>query len=299
MKKHLYLKKRGEIWGFRQRVPKDLVDIIGKREIWRSLKTRDRYIAQKRYPKILAEVEQEFEHAKAQSETGQPRSLTAVDTDWVARRWFRKELQKMIDHDTQQFNTIEEKQEYIQTLGTELAILQSGEFPNYAQNLQSSVDQILIAEGYPSLPENLVKRRSQKNIAHVNKSDPKSHRLVELVRKGRVEILEQELVRLDEQIPRTKTIKLFKDDNSRIDKFIYPENKGITLERLIEEYFEQHSITRDPKTQNDKKAAFKFLTDIVGLKRQVTSLNRADFKKVKKLLDQYPTCLTSALVSQI
>ena len=57
MPQHLYLKKRGETWGIRRRVPAHLVDVIGKKELWRTLKTVDKSVAKTRYPKVLQEIE--------------------------------------------------------------------------------------------------------------------------------------------------------------------------------------------------------------------------------------------------
>jgi hypothetical protein len=44
-------------WYVRRAVPRDLVAMVGKREVWRSLKTPDKTIALKRSRKVEAEID--------------------------------------------------------------------------------------------------------------------------------------------------------------------------------------------------------------------------------------------------
>ena len=64
-KTHKYLKKRHQTYVLRVPVPKDIQDIIGKKEITRSLKTRDLQEANYQYCVALGEIQSEFAIAEA------------------------------------------------------------------------------------------------------------------------------------------------------------------------------------------------------------------------------------------
>lgn len=144
MTRHMYLKRRGGTWGIRRRVPKDIVEVLGKKELWRTLRTEDKTTAQTRYPVALQSMEQEFAMVRAQISAGAPVSLSGLDVEWEAQKWFEREVRSLKERDIQQFDSQEERLEYVRNLGTELSEWKSGEFPRYAQNLQSCTDRILI-----------------------------------------------------------------------------------------------------------------------------------------------------------
>jgi hypothetical protein len=56
--------RRGARYYLRVRVPLDLIDIIGRQEIWQSLGTGDHREAVRRYFPARTELQQGFEHAR-------------------------------------------------------------------------------------------------------------------------------------------------------------------------------------------------------------------------------------------
>ncbi len=59
------LVKHRHVWSLRHRVPKDIIETFGKKEVWRSLRTRDDRIAAQRYRTAKSEIEAEFEAHRA------------------------------------------------------------------------------------------------------------------------------------------------------------------------------------------------------------------------------------------
>jgi len=77
-KMHKYLKIRGKKYYLRVPIPKEIQEIMGKKEILRSLKTSDLVQANLRYPDALAKIQKEFVIAK--SKTKQMASVPLVLT---------------------------------------------------------------------------------------------------------------------------------------------------------------------------------------------------------------------------
>ncbi|MEN5362282.1 DUF6538 domain-containing protein [Brevundimonas intermedia] len=61
---HLVERGGGRIY-YRRRVPKPLREIVGKKEIWRSLATDSPTVAKRRALRVAAQVEHEFEIARS------------------------------------------------------------------------------------------------------------------------------------------------------------------------------------------------------------------------------------------
>jgi hypothetical protein len=72
--------QRGTKWYLRVKVPDDVFNIIGKREIWRSLDTGDHHEAKRRYFDKRAEAERTFAIAR-EGVAGQQQMVA----DWLRR----------------------------------------------------------------------------------------------------------------------------------------------------------------------------------------------------------------------
>ena len=266
-KTHKYLKKRHKTYVLRVPVPKKIQEIMGYKEITRSLKTRD-----------------EREHAK------------------------------LINTDIQQFER-GEREDLIEELRYELSLWSSGEFEVYGANLQVMTDRVLIEAGYPTVPltqmHTLRKGRARPaGSAYVDKSDMKYHQFAELIRKARVQLIETELQLLGTPLNRTPDMHFNLDMQTQPPYPSQPtlqtglqsqyqaqpsaallSGQGILLGQLIEEYidWQQKSTSiRDLKTLEDKKSAFRFLTETVGEHFPVSQLSRQHFLDIQKLVNRFP-----------
>ena len=291
-KTHKYFKKRHQTYVLRVPVPKDIQDIIGKKEITRSLKTRDLLEANYQYCVVLGEIQSEF--AVAQAKLGQCTSVQLNDFDPVstANGWRDREMAKLIENDIQQFG-VGEREARIEDLRYELALWQSGEFRQYASHVQMVADSILIEAGYPRLevgPEVTRRWKTLSNLANVDKSDMKYHRFVELIRKSLVQIAETELGLLGVNMERTPIVAYQVIQNDKGMNQNKPSNAR-SIKQLITEYLdlkEKRQDIRDKKTLTDLKSAFRFLTETVGAGFAVQDLNREHFIRIYDLVDKFP-----------
>src|SRR3546814_16355353 len=92
--------RRDGVYTVRMRVPRDLIERLGKRAIWRSLRTSDPDESKLRAPRVMAELRQFFAAereamvgAKATSEPIAPgRAPTASEMLGTARKLYDREL---------------------------------------------------------------------------------------------------------------------------------------------------------------------------------------------------------------
>ncbi len=73
------VKQKGSVnWYVRRAVPRELVATVGKREIWKSLRTSDKTTATKLSRKIEADIDRMFDKARAQR---RPKDINEVPED--------------------------------------------------------------------------------------------------------------------------------------------------------------------------------------------------------------------------
>ena len=88
---------RTGVYWFRRRVPTDLVERVGRKEVTRSLGTRDATEAKQRYAEVLSEYEVQWTNLRAG-----PRALTEREAHAVATRIFRNWLSIYRDNPSDQ-----------------------------------------------------------------------------------------------------------------------------------------------------------------------------------------------------
>ncbi len=89
MRKHPWLQMRKGTWYLRAVVPKPLVESMGRREIWRSLKTSERSTADILVQAEAAKVSIEFEQHRKQLRAG-PQRVDRAHLEFVVREWAAK-----------------------------------------------------------------------------------------------------------------------------------------------------------------------------------------------------------------
>jgi len=101
------LHKRGgsDNWYVRVHVPSESQAIIGKKEIWRSLGTADRRLAQKLAPACVAEILQEIELALLKA----PRTATLGELENVVRRFYEGEVASDAEERTYDIESVRER----------------------------------------------------------------------------------------------------------------------------------------------------------------------------------------------
>ncbi|MDX2370705.1 MAG: site-specific integrase [Colwellia sp.] len=149
MSKQSNLLLRNGRFYFRTRVPKDLVTIIGKKEIKKALGTSNRSEAKRRLPIEQLEAEETFEKARNTKLTHQPAPIS-LDRTSIERRiilWHQNEIVKhATEDDAIRINSsAEERIQIVDTLREELSVFDGGDESQYASGIQK-ITKALIPE---------------------------------------------------------------------------------------------------------------------------------------------------------
>ena len=98
MAKYPGLMRRGSRWYLRAKVPADLVEEVGRREIWRSLETGSHRKAVGRYHQVRGEVQALLEAARRRLRGGGD-EVTDAELRRLAAMWFQGLDRKVADAD--------------------------------------------------------------------------------------------------------------------------------------------------------------------------------------------------------
>ena len=187
----------------RARVPQDIISIIGKREIKRSLHTSDRTEALERLAPEAAEVFELFVAARRKIKV-EVEKLTPDLTDSEAKRlaylWFRRRERESAED---AFREPGSNAAVLEDARYELTILLDGPEEMVMPLVQQAVDAVLIEAGFPSKPapqhsgpiQPVIKRR----IPDVDKTSAAYRELCDKVRRGMVENVRRQQQRLQGQ----------------------------------------------------------------------------------------------------
>ena len=93
MRKHPWLHQRSGVFYLRAIVPTDLIDTLGKREIWRSLRTSQRAEADGLIQAEAAKVQLEFARQRAQK-TNSPPVVNRQYLEFIAQKYAQRLDQK-------------------------------------------------------------------------------------------------------------------------------------------------------------------------------------------------------------
>jgi len=188
-KMHKYLKIRGKKYYLRVPIPKEIQEIMGKKEILRSLKTSDLTQANLRYPDALAKIQKEFVIAKSKT-----KQKTVHD-------WFHTEHAKTTLIHRSQFSNNVKIEEHILGLKSDLVELMPRNSERSYHMVQLFADELLIELGYP--------KKDGTHFANIDFTDPKYTQFLDLLITAKIELTEYELERLGQRIARTPNGRVF------------------------------------------------------------------------------------------
>lgn len=290
MKPHKYMSqpnKGSNKWYIIRKYPSDISHNFKGAQKWVSLKTGDLATANKRYPAVMAQIEAEFE----QYRNSQASSLDTVDIEWIAKSWFEGQVQILNDQDVG-FDSMAEKDDRINDIGIERTMwLEEGVTAN-AIELQGIADKVLIAAGLPRKPLNEIEqdlKRKKPYRAHVDKSEEKYHRFVQLIRRGLIELCERELLLLGVNVERTHLINLYHSSTALKKSSIAPTATSLSISDLTKKYMLRFDENLDSSSFAAKRAALTFLEDYVGGNTPIHMLQRSQVNDLRDKLKVYPS----------
>ena len=175
-------------WYLRARTPLDLVDVVGRREIKKSLGTSDRREALERIDVEGAKVVEMFAAARRRLEEAPPPELTEADAKRLAFLWFRTRDREQVEAT---FNDPGVTEEMLDEACEELGMLLNGPEEEVEPLVQQAADSILIRAGFPHgptpEPEGPIKPVFRAVVPDVDKGSDAYRVLCSLVKRGLVE----------------------------------------------------------------------------------------------------------------
>ena len=182
--------KRGTRWYLRVRVPLDLVDRIGRREIWKSLGTGDHREAKRCYLDKRAEIQRQFDVARDGLE-----ALSDADIRRMVARWFDAEDRQWAEADFTA--TFDDLQDALDDAHDWEKGLRAGTDGDVMSHVQTVVDAVLIGNGWPGRPHRIGDITAVGvQIAEVDKGSDSYKSLVGQVRRAMLEAARRHQARL-------------------------------------------------------------------------------------------------------
>ena len=285
-KGHRWLFERREKDGTRRyylraRVPRDVVPVLGRREVKRSLGTADRKEALERIDMAAAEVNEMFAEARRGSSARRMTDLTETEVRRMAFLWFRRHDGEMADAD------FRVRGEGIQTASDNAvideAVLTSGSDVAEAA-LQSTADAILLANGWPPKPQTgPIERRVPE--ADVDRASDGYRLLVQIVSRGMVESLRRSQDRRRGKVA-TGADPLFAAEAGG------GVSTGPTLTQILDAWLTERKPPE--KTKREWRTAVRRFTEVNG-DLPVDAITKAHVREFKDTLLRLPAVLPHRL----
>jgi integrase len=277
--------KRGTRWYLRVRVPSDLVDRIGKREISKSLGTGDHRQAKARYPEERAKIERQFAAARDGHE-----ALSEADIGRMVRQWFDAHDRQWAEAD---FNATGYDRRAALDEAHDLEVgLRTGTDDDTMSHVQMVADAILIGNGWPGRPHRIGQIMAVGvQIADVDKTSDKYWSLVRHVRRAMLEATRRHQARLNGKPAGQVFDPAFNGIGAGQQAAVSAQQAAGTAPRLTE-VFEKWKAERKPtsKTAHEWATAVRRFTEVCG-DLPVDAIGTANVRTFKDELLKLPAIM--------
>lgn len=285
MAKLPYMKKRGAKYYVRVPVPKEIQGVLDKVEVSRSLKTGDYTQAKKNYHDVMAKLHQLFEQARLKLNNETPVSLVGFRPLQAVREYYHSKKSEIAANGKSGFAKDVLLENYIIDLKDDLVELQSSKEKRYAF-VELTAFGLLEQAGYPMKPNT--------SVVNVDFEAPQYTNLLDHLVGATIELREFELKVLGEKVQHTPNGGIYKNHSptTALAKSSWGESEnaiGTPIFSLINEYMDHMGSDTKKSTAKAKRAAFEYLTSIVGEEFYVENLKRSHFLDIRKILSAYPT----------
>jgi hypothetical protein len=269
--------RRQGVYYVRARVSKDLLDIIGKTEIRRSLKTGEPAEAKRRLRTMTAEIQNEFDAARRRSTQRpeaavQPAADSGAPTDAqlraIVREWFAERERNASELELSL--PAWEPEERLQVLEQDAGMLADPSDPNVMATTQGVAIQLIRAHGLA-----------------VSAGSPEHIQLAEFVRRAFLEGARRAARRLRGDYSDMASDPLFSAATFS-DTAAPDAEPGLSFARLIEAYQADPSRRVSAKTKANRSSMFAVLKDIIGADTPARQITRSDAWRVQEYLLRLP-----------
>jgi integrase len=272
-----WLMRRQGVYYVRARVPKDLLDIIGKAEIRRSLKTGEPVEAKRRLRTMTAEIQNEFDVARRRSAQRpdaavQPAANSGAPTDAQLRaivgEWFAEKERNASELELSL--PAWEPEGRLEVLEQDVGALTDPSDPNVMATTQGVADQLIWARGLA-----------------VSAGSPEHLQLAELVRRAFLEGARRAARRIRGDYSDMTSDPLFSAATSS-DTAAPDAEPGLSFAQLIEAYQADPSRRVSAKTKANRDGMFSVLQSILGTDTMARQITRSDARRIQEYLLRLP-----------
>lgn len=270
---HTRLQRRGGVYWFRAKVPRELVSIIGRREFHRSLGTSDPDEARKLVHIESGRIDAKLLEARRKLAQAPIRVLSTAEIDHIALAWFHEREVQAVEDDTEADEADEyATEEYRDDLGQQLSILQSGNNTTCLMIVQDELKEIC-----------------RQNGIEIDFKDRAFLRLHELVRRGMAEQVRRQLRRLRASHSIENGDSFFSEvDGSKP----FQRPAPITLDRLIERFEAARPPATSSKTTLKRAAQMRLIREVIGSSTSIDQIGRETVRRVYDTVTVLPSNAT-------
>ena len=276
MPKHPRLQKRGSVYYLRVKVPADLRDTMGKREVRESLRTSDPREALKLVRKRSVEVDEIFDAHRRKPGSG-GRALVPASAADVARIVLQKfhdtESRRAADHSQ---SSPEDIDEIIEILNEDEAVLSGGLNETTEPGMGSIADNLLTRYGLSLDHDHQLFGKFLRQLLRAE---------LESVRRARE--------RYNGNLSEPCFDPLFAQVDADTPPTVTPTS-GLTLRELIEQGSPARS-TLTETTRDGYRIVFRALSEVLGETKPVREIMREDCRRVAGIICSLPPNATKRL----
>jgi integrase len=271
--------RRGARYYIRVRVPLDLVDTLGRSEIWKSLGTSDHREAVRRYYPARTDLQQTFDQARRRRDANG--RLSGDEALHIVRAWFCETDRQAANMD-------------YSLLGDDVraALGETEQDIHYliegadGESVQAAVDRVLIAAGWPARPYQVGSIFTGTQVADVDGAALAE--LSGLMRRALVELARRRRERLRGSPNGMSFDPLFAADAVQLVAGNGHDGSGLRLGELTERFFAEKAPAMSPKTLIEYRALIRTLKEVWGEDLPVRSVTRDHCRQIRDLFAALP-----------
>ena len=272
--------RRGTKWYLRVRVPDDVRDVLGQKEIWKSLRTGDYQTAKARFLEERTCLERQFMAAREGK-----RILPEVEARRLVNAWFEEHDRQNADADFASLGPGAVRAA-MDDVGRFEAILLNGDDAQVLPHVQAVADATLIADGWPSERQGNGPVTRQVPVADVDKGCPGYWVLVDGLRRAMLEAVRRRQARLAGEPLGTGFDPAFA--NVRRAPSNGASVPDVTLAELVDRFLDDPTRDAGKKANHDYMVILRLLGEFVDANVPARAVTREHCRSVARLLKRMP-----------
>ncbi len=273
MAKHPWLFNRDGRYYLRARVPADLVEVLGRREVKKSLMTSDLREARRRINVEAAELETRFADARRKDRRRPATHLTEAEVRRLVVGWFYE-----LEREGARRRWTETVEQPLDPVEIEQVL----DFDEWVLTNPADTNRLASVQG---LADRLLRERH----LQLDTQEPMYRLLCDLLNRGLVEQVRRERARAMGDLAHQSFDTLFDAVSADHPPPNQPASPGLNLEALTEEFARQRTGRGVEKNSLKNYAIlFEALTELLGPNKAVRAIDRADCRRVKDLFEKLP-----------